>query len=638
MRVSLEIKPVMLPFFTSFEVDKQKRTLKPYMAPVNHNIINETTWLKIVHTLMGNFCQDSDDTKGLVAMEDMGNDACVLVGCHQHVSNCLKNKLVERWSNFYLRHYENSLINQADENLIPLIRLNPVRAGDESVKRGLFSIMTNTDELITSVEFKDILKTDATTEEGEQEVLMYFQVDNGRWKELLQEWQEKHKTPLTGFRRYYELLYLVKSQSRYDHIWFSFFEGMHRHAAIVAGLVCSKFNHSTNELDPGSLTLDDFKNEGVLKSFKDPEITVAAHLDMIMTKTIDAPMFHNGFNLTAYIPKTQGQGMNAINKDAGKLIEAARMYSEWISNFKLASATRTLSKNIAQWLETTLNHSTKDTRNNRNYRPKVNEDKASVIVPQNDTKPTNFQKDMKKKYQHDDAVCYGCPSCITSGVWDAYIKNPFDPVARKEWVRSIALPCTDENKVTEMTPPYGITYESVTTDIGTLANRNGPRKVDARMYNGYLIIPGLVYHLLSKMKNVSVNTLLGNEFEVKVINFIARYGNYTRKTPHVTIHGAYSRYIEMTDPTYVNACTGDSQVIPVTLFLVVLYNACFMFQEDNDTNLLIMALDTFDLGADVGQEKFITTFSESKFPNYSIQENFAIQHLLTNHYFCLFHP
>ena len=87
MRVSLEIKPVMLPFFTSFEIDKEKRTLKPYMAPVNHNVLNESTWLKIVHTLMGIFCQDSDDTKGLVAMEDMGNDACVFVGCHEHVSN-----------------------------------------------------------------------------------------------------------------------------------------------------------------------------------------------------------------------------------------------------------------------------------------------------------------------------------------------------------------------------------------------------------------------------------------------------------------------------------------------------------------------------------------------------------------------
>ena len=88
----MEIRPVMLPFFTSFEVNKDKRTLKPYMAPVNHNIIDETTWLKIVHTLMGNFCQDDDDVKGMVAMEDMGNDACVLVGCHQNVSNRLKGE------------------------------------------------------------------------------------------------------------------------------------------------------------------------------------------------------------------------------------------------------------------------------------------------------------------------------------------------------------------------------------------------------------------------------------------------------------------------------------------------------------------------------------------------------------------
>jgi hypothetical protein len=76
----------------------------------------------------------------------------------------------------------------------------------------------------------------------------------------------------------------------------------------------------------------------------------------------------------------------------------------------------------------------------------------------------------------------------------------------------------------------------------------------------------------------------------------------------------------MTDPIYVNASTGDNQVIPVTLFLVLLYNACFMFQENKDTNLLIRALDTFDLGADVGPDKFVTTFSEYKFPNNSNQE------------------
>ena len=87
MRVPLEIKPAMLPFFTAFEVDKEKHTLKPYMAPVNHNHLNEITWLKIVHTLMGNFCQESNDRTDTMAMEDMGRDACVMVGCNKRVSN-----------------------------------------------------------------------------------------------------------------------------------------------------------------------------------------------------------------------------------------------------------------------------------------------------------------------------------------------------------------------------------------------------------------------------------------------------------------------------------------------------------------------------------------------------------------------
>ncbi len=57
---------------------------------------------------------------------------------------------------------------------------------------------------------------------------------------------------------------------------------MHHHAAIVAGLLCSKFDHITNELKPGSLTLDDFKIDGAVKIFKDPGTTVEEHLDRIM--------------------------------------------------------------------------------------------------------------------------------------------------------------------------------------------------------------------------------------------------------------------------------------------------------------------------------------------------------------------
>jgi hypothetical protein len=146
-----------------------------------------------------------------------------------------------------------------------------------------------------------------------------------------------------------------------------------------------------------------------------------------------------------------------------------------------------------------------------------------------------------------------------------------------------------------------------------VATKNGPRKVDARLYNAYLLIPGIVLHLSSKAKSIAVNELCGGTFKVNVINFVAKYGNYTRKSPFVTMHGAYSKYIDvMTEVKWINGLTGKNQIIPVTMFLVMLYNACFMFQQDKETNMLISALDTFDLGADVDHEKFMNTLSEYK--------------------------
>ncbi len=83
------MKPVMLHSLqpSNFEVDNEKHTLKPYMTPVNHNHLNEITWLKIVHTLMGKCCQENDGRNDTVPMEDMGRDACVMIGCHERVSN-----------------------------------------------------------------------------------------------------------------------------------------------------------------------------------------------------------------------------------------------------------------------------------------------------------------------------------------------------------------------------------------------------------------------------------------------------------------------------------------------------------------------------------------------------------------------
>jgi hypothetical protein len=85
-RITLDIKPVMLPFFTPFVVDIEKHSLEPYMAPVNHNVLNEKTWVNIVHTFMGNFYQETDNQNDTAPMEDVGHDDGVVVGYHKNVS------------------------------------------------------------------------------------------------------------------------------------------------------------------------------------------------------------------------------------------------------------------------------------------------------------------------------------------------------------------------------------------------------------------------------------------------------------------------------------------------------------------------------------------------------------------------
>jgi hypothetical protein len=178
------------------------------------------------------------------------------------------------------------------DNMVLMICLNPETVIDDSVKRGLFATDTNVLSKLRDETFQEILLMDATTEEGEDAVVAHFMITK-EWEKLNRNYRQKQGKDLTGYKRYYELLFLVKSSSMVDHVWFCFFEGMRCHAAIVAGLLCSKFDHTTNELKPGSLTLDDFKIDGAMKNFKVPGTTVKEHLDQIIAKEFQAPMFHN---------------------------------------------------------------------------------------------------------------------------------------------------------------------------------------------------------------------------------------------------------------------------------------------------------------------------------------------------------
>ncbi len=66
------------------------------------------------------------------------------------------------------------LYQDSNDNVVQMIRLNPVIENDDSVKRGLFAMDTDVLSKLKCVLFKKILKTDATMVDGQNKVAKYF--------------------------------------------------------------------------------------------------------------------------------------------------------------------------------------------------------------------------------------------------------------------------------------------------------------------------------------------------------------------------------------------------------------------------------------------------------------------------------
>ena len=99
---------------------------------------------------------------------------------------------------------------------------------------------------------------------------------------------------------------------------------------------------------------------------------------------------------------------------------------------------------------------------------------------------------------------------LTSKIYMDYIKEPFN----KETTMKNLKATLPQNKVPgckctiqQSLPPYGISYENLTDDVGTLEKQ--VHNIDVRHLNAYLIVPRLVYHMSSKLKNESIDNLLG---------------------------------------------------------------------------------------------------------------------------------
>ncbi len=115
-KTTIELHPSMVPFLTSLEASDDPTTLLPFVAPVNHNKVNESKTVQIIHTLIGKFCHGDKNKES--QPEDMGNDACIIVAYYAKVSSCYLQQDIPNWNYlfYFLTKYFISILHYSIES------------------------------------------------------------------------------------------------------------------------------------------------------------------------------------------------------------------------------------------------------------------------------------------------------------------------------------------------------------------------------------------------------------------------------------------------------------------------------------------------------------------------------------------
>jgi hypothetical protein len=230
-----------------------------------------------------------------------------------------------------------------------MIRLNPQQKPDKAVTRNLFPPEDNYFTQLFATNHREFLETNATTDEGMRNVARHYDVEK-QWKSYLNSSREDNRA-----KDYYTLLHIINTLSNCDLVWISFIEGLHRHAAIIMCLTCSRFDLKDNNIDHNSLKKKDFKLAGV-PHYKTPQMSPIEVLNEILNGSFDAPMLMNPFSVQLLLPVHKKLQIDA-------LMNTLKESSMWISTNKKLSAEKPILNWLADELTTIMEFSTPVQRN-----------------------------------------------------------------------------------------------------------------------------------------------------------------------------------------------------------------------------------------------------------------------------------
>jgi hypothetical protein len=314
-------------------------------------------------------------------------------------------------------------------------------------------------------------------------------------------------------------------------------------------------------------------------------------------------------------------------------------YSELISDMKKTSAANSSFSLLSKALKNELHLC------NREDRKK--EDKSIIVehryTIQSQIKGKTHGEKMKT-HQNDDKELYGWCDLLDTEEWHIFSKDPLDDNKRARFLDKMTYRSSDyaildinspgfESALVNSYPPYAISYKSMSIDVGDIIKSR--RKVDPRHYNAFDLLPRIITILHAKETNELISKTAQKQLNTAMVNFVCRYGYGTREYNQNSLHTAALTYLPdiYTDNSYLNNCKGIYQVMPVSVFLMTCYNACFMFQIDKTDNLMIETLERLDLTPNLDNPSLLQTFSKWSFCTFNTESVLNVMSLTSSIFF-----
>jgi hypothetical protein len=210
-------------------------------------------------------------------------------------------------------HY---LDKKSDDNVAILLPMNPQQRAmtEDTITKNYFLSKSESNKIYSSDTFTEFLKTNAMTKEGLQQIGSFYEVSD--------EWEKATAEQTFEIKHYFDLLLMVKKQSKKDHIWISFYEDLHQHAALMMCLLSIKLDLIANEITYGSLTAEYIRTNVSIKEITQPNKTPVEQLiGIYIDKDIKAPMLTTLVTIKAFVPNLQVSDIK--NGDLDLLLKAS---------------------------------------------------------------------------------------------------------------------------------------------------------------------------------------------------------------------------------------------------------------------------------------------------------------------------